>query len=57
MDEGTGWCLGCLRTLDEIAAWALLSDEAKQAIWTALRPRRVEWARRTDRKDGREGAP
>ena len=42
MDPRTGWCEGCLRTLDEIAGWATLEDAAKRAVWHALAQRRVE---------------
>jgi uncharacterized protein len=28
-------CVGCLRTLDEIARWSQASDDDKQAILTA----------------------
>ncbi len=34
------WCEGCFRTLDEITAWATLSDSAKQAVWALLPQRR-----------------
>lgn len=40
MDPATGLCLGCLRTLDEIAAWSGLSADAKRAIWRTLATRR-----------------
>ena len=40
MDARTGWCEGCLRTLDEIAAWAALDDAGKLAIWDRLAERR-----------------
>lgn len=46
MDEPSGWCSGCLRTLDEIAAWSTLDDAAKWAVWLRLSARRVEWRRR-----------
>jgi predicted Fe-S protein YdhL (DUF1289 family) len=36
MDAATGWCEGCLRTLDEIAAWSRLDDAAKRAVWAQL---------------------
>lgn len=45
MDAGTGWCEGCLRTLDEIASWGGLSDEAKRGVWRALTARRETWQR------------
>ena len=45
MDERTGWCAGCLRTLDEIAVWSVLSDEDKRQVWAELRQRRIVWRR------------
>ena len=39
MDEATGWCLGCLRTIDEIIAWSGASDDDKRAIWAEIRRR------------------
>ena len=41
MDEASGWCEGCLRTLDEIACWSLLDDAEKAAVVQALDERRV----------------
>ena len=41
MDERTGWCEGCLRTLDEIAAWSKLDDADKRAVWRLLDERRA----------------
>ena len=46
MDAATGWCEGCLRTLDEIAAWSVLSDEEKRTVKAGLAERRVVWQRR-----------
>jgi predicted Fe-S protein YdhL (DUF1289 family) len=46
MDARTGWCEGCLRTLDEIAAWSVLSDEDKRALRAELRRRRIVWRQR-----------
>jgi predicted Fe-S protein YdhL (DUF1289 family) len=40
IDPRTGWCEGCARTLDEIAAWGTLPDAAKLLIWDALVGRR-----------------
>jgi len=45
MDTASGWCGGCLRTLQEIGAWSRLSDEAKRAVWAQLPDRRVSWQR------------
>ena len=33
MNATTGWCEGCFRTLDEIAAWGRLDDEGKREVW------------------------
>jgi predicted Fe-S protein YdhL (DUF1289 family) len=40
MDEATGLCEGCLRTLDEIACWSLLDDAEKREVWQQLARRR-----------------
>ena len=47
IDPATGWCTGCLRTIDEIAAWGSLDDRAKRAVWKLLPERRAERDRRT----------
>jgi predicted Fe-S protein YdhL (DUF1289 family) len=39
MDKPTGWCTGCLRNINEIAAWGGLSDELKGRIWAQLERR------------------
>jgi uncharacterized protein len=41
MDAATGLCAGCFRTLDEIAAWSVLDDDEKRAVWSALAHRRA----------------
>lgn len=40
MDEATGWCTGCLRTLDEIALWGMLDNDDKHAVLAAVAARR-----------------
>lgn len=40
MDDASGLCIGCLRTLDEIAGWSRASDEGKRAIIAAVERRR-----------------
>ena len=45
MHEPTGWCEGCLRTLDEIAFWSVLDERDKFAVRVELDRRRVEWIR------------
>lgn len=42
MDAATGLCTGCARTIDEIAAWGRIDDEAKRRIWALLAARRAE---------------
>ena len=50
IDARTGWCAGCGRTLDEIAAWGTMADERKRAVWLAL-PARQAALRDTGRGD------
>ena len=52
MDAATGWCSGCLRSLDEIAGWSGLVDEDKRAICRQLPERRAAW-----RASGRTDEP
>lgn len=42
MDERTGLCLGCFRTLAEIAGWSAAADDARLAILAAAARRRQE---------------
>ncbi|MBB3176996.1 DUF1289 domain-containing protein [Variovorax sp. Sphag1AA] len=32
----SGFCEGCLRTIDEIAAWSRTSDADKRSVWRAI---------------------
>ena len=41
MNASTGWCEGCLRSLDEIAAWSTLTDDGKRAVLAHLPERRA----------------
>jgi predicted Fe-S protein YdhL (DUF1289 family) len=43
MHEGTGWCEGCLRTIDEIAAWGALDDRLRREVLALLPERRRRW--------------
>ena len=45
MDAASGLCEGCLRTLDEIAAWGTMDDDDKRAVWQRLEQRRAEQPR------------
>ncbi|MGM9488749.1 DUF1289 domain-containing protein [Ideonella sp. YS5] len=42
MDAKTGWCEGCLRTLEEIAGWSTMADEDKRRVWALLPARRTQ---------------
>jgi predicted Fe-S protein YdhL (DUF1289 family) len=48
IDQVTGYCAGCFRTLDEVAEWSVLDDAEKRAVWAALPDRRAACARRHD---------
>jgi predicted Fe-S protein YdhL (DUF1289 family) len=41
IDEATGYCAGCYRTIEEIAGWGMMSDERKSSVWQELRRRRA----------------
>ena len=41
IDQVSGCCTGCFRTLDEIAMWSVLDDAEKRAVWHALALRRA----------------
>jgi predicted Fe-S protein YdhL (DUF1289 family) len=40
MDERSGVCIGCCRTLDEIARWGAMSDPERESILAGLPARR-----------------
>lgn len=42
MDAASGWCEGCARTIEEIAAWGGASDAERRAILARLPQRRVQ---------------
>lgn len=54
MDARTGWCEGCWRTLDEIAAWSTLPAAGKQAVWEKLALRRASAPGTPQRGEGKE---
>jgi predicted Fe-S protein YdhL (DUF1289 family) len=41
MDACSGLCIGCGRTLDEIAGWADMSAEERRAIMAVLPARKA----------------
>ena len=56
MDEASGWCQGCLRTLDEIAFWSVLDEDDKRAVLALLPQRRVLWLQRVGSAGGQTAA-
>lgn len=44
MDQSTGLCEGCMRTIDEIACWAGMSDDQKRGVLETLAVRRATLA-------------
>ena len=40
VDPAGGYCLGCYRTLDEIAEWINYDSAERLAIWDAIAARR-----------------
>ncbi len=42
MDEASGECEGCLRTLDEIAAWGSMPPARRLEVWLRLEARASE---------------
>jgi predicted Fe-S protein YdhL (DUF1289 family) len=53
LDPGTGWCLGCGRTGQEIAAWPDADDAGRQAILARLDQRLAALAGRGTPESGR----
>ncbi len=53
MDQASGLCEGCLRSLDEIASWGSLDDAGKRAVVAQLASRQQRWRqlRRQTRTD------
>ena len=42
MDPQRGLCLGCARTLDEIARWGSMSDAERRALLLLLEARKTK---------------
>jgi predicted Fe-S protein YdhL (DUF1289 family) len=40
IDPDSGYCIGCFRTLDEIAGWIGLDAAARLAVWDAIDERK-----------------
>jgi predicted Fe-S protein YdhL (DUF1289 family) len=41
MDGERRYCMGCLRTIDEIVAWSKADDDFKRTVWAQLAQRRA----------------
>ncbi|MBA2547676.1 MAG: DUF1289 domain-containing protein [Burkholderiaceae bacterium] len=41
MDASTGLCVGCFRTIEEIARWSQMTDRDKELVLNKLAIRRV----------------
>lgn len=44
MDDDNRYCAGCLRTIDEIAAWSTATEETRWTILHAVQERRAQFA-------------
>jgi len=44
MDEARGWCMGCLRTCEELREWRALDDAGKRVIWGRIEQRLADVA-------------
>ncbi|WP_367195301.1 DUF1289 domain-containing protein [Amorphus sp. 3PC139-8] len=44
IDPTSGLCIGCLRTLDEIASWRTLDADQRRAVIAELQDRATERA-------------
>ncbi|OYT98092.1 MAG: hypothetical protein CFE40_12440 [Burkholderiales bacterium PBB1] len=36
MDEADRWCVGCLRSREEIGLWSQMTDRDKLALWADI---------------------
>lgn len=39
MNQQTGLCEGCFRTIDEIATWSTATEEMKRQVWVEIKRR------------------
>ncbi|TMH37962.1 MAG: DUF1289 domain-containing protein [Betaproteobacteria bacterium] len=44
IDTDSGYCAGCYRTIDEIAGWLDLNEDARRALLGVLEERRRRYA-------------
>jgi predicted Fe-S protein YdhL (DUF1289 family) len=41
MDAERRYCMGCLRTIDEIVNWSKADDDYKRGVWAEIREREL----------------
>jgi predicted Fe-S protein YdhL (DUF1289 family) len=41
LDDKTGWCVGCFRTIDEIRDWIIMLPDERHAVLARLAERRA----------------
>jgi len=51
IDAASGLCDGCLRTLDEIACWGSMNDDARRTVCRAIDARRERQQARSEVRD------
>jgi predicted Fe-S protein YdhL (DUF1289 family) len=56
MDPEGAYCIGCFRTLEEIAGWGGFDDGRRRLIWGELRRRRTRGALQGRPVKGADGA-
>jgi predicted Fe-S protein YdhL (DUF1289 family) len=42
IDDATGWCIGCGRTMQEIATWASMGEPARTTVLGSLDARKAQ---------------
>ncbi len=47
VDDATGCCIGCFRSIDEIREWPILSADEKRAVLARIAERKAAAAGRT----------
>ncbi|MBX6323178.1 MAG: DUF1289 domain-containing protein [Rhodospirillaceae bacterium] len=41
LDDVTGWCVGCFRTIDEIRDWMIMAPDERRAVLSRVAGRRA----------------
>lgn len=49
MDARSGLCVGCTRTIAEIAEWGMAPEAQRRAIWVEIQRRRASNDKHSDR--------